>query len=145
MKLKKKLRYKLRKMFFDIPLLFLRTRRSKTATENTKFSISTRCPSLAKNQDGLNAETATIKMWWNEKITLNDKKRDWMIYIQVIIIYFGLKLAGNKRAGFSASLAYLPRHYLIWCVSEQVKLATLCLKKSGKFFCNIDFRVKRPS
>ena len=51
-----------------------------------------------------------------------------MHYIKKIGSQFGVKLAGNQRAGFGASFAYLPRHSLIRCVPEQVKLATLCLK-----------------
>ena len=66
-----------------------------------------------------------------------------MHYIKKIGSQFGVKLAGNQRAGFGASFAYLPRHSLIRCVPEQVKLATLCLKNKRKFFGNIEFRVRR--
>ena len=57
-----------------------------------------------------------------------------MHYIKPIRWIFGVELAGNQRAGFEASFAYFPRHILIRCVSEQVKLATLCLKNEENSF-----------
>ena len=51
-----------------------------------------------------------------------------MCYFKPIRLQFDVKLVGDQRAGFGAPFAYLPRHSLIRCVPEQVKLATLCLK-----------------